>query len=495
MLRRRQPRNTGLFIICVTAVLLFGTPQLRAAADAVPSDVKPEEAKQGESRQAEDKTGEAKQGESKKAEDKKGEAKQDEDKKAEDKKEEDKKASKLLLGDLGGLRPALGAHGIELGITYTGEAFGSLTGGVRRGAVHDGQLLASLDADLDKLAGWSGAKAHVDMLEIHGRGPSASLLDGNLMTVSNIEARPALRLYTLWLEQNLLDDKLSLRLGQIRADEEFITSTTAAGLINSTFGWPAIAASDTTEGGPVYPLAQPGVRLQLKPAPDLTLRSAVFSSNPGGRGCLGDPQICNRSGTTFSLSGGTFAIAELEYAANAGKDAKGLPGTYKLGAWRETGTFTDQFTGLRTRNGDWAIYGIADQTVWQPKDSDEALTIFMRMAGAPSDRNLVTWYADGGFGLKAPLPKRPDDVLTLAFAYGKISEDAAAADRLAGPPTPVRDHEAVIELDYNLAVRPGWTLQPDLQYVIHPGGNVLNPKGSRPIGDALLLGLRTTLTF
>lgn len=404
--------------------------------------------------------------------------------------------SKLLGGDLGGLRPALAAHGIDLGITYIGEAFGSLTGGVRRGAVYDGQFLASLDADLDKLAGWPGARSHVDMLEIDGRGPSAGLLGGNLLTVSNIEARPALRLYTLWLEQNLLDDKLSLRLGQIRADEEFITSSTAAALINSTFGWPAIAAADTTAGGPVYPLAQPGVRLQVKPAPELTLRSAVFSGNPGGQGCLDDPEICNPSGTTFSLSGGTFWIGELEYAANAEKDAKGLPGTYKLGAWRETGTFTDQFTRLRNRSGDWAVYAVADQTVWRPASGGgQLLSAFLRMAGAPSDRNLISWYADGGVGLKAPLSERPDDVVTLGLAYGKISNDAADADRLAGPPTPVRDHEAVVELNYSLAVMPGWTLQPDLQYVIHPGGNVPRPGRSRPIADALLLGLRTSLSF
>jgi porin len=402
--------------------------------------------------------------------------------------------SKLLAGDLGGLRPTLAAHGIDLGLTYIGESFASVTGGVSRGVVYDGQFGASLDADLAKLAGWPGAKAHVDMLEIHGRGPSAGRLGGNLMTVSNIEARPALRLYTLWLEQNLLDDKLSLRLGQIRADEEFVVSNTAAALINSTFGWPVLAAADATEGGPVYPLAQPGVRLQLKPAADFTLRGAVFSGNPGGQGCLGDPQICNPSGTTFSLGGGTLAIAELEYAANAGKDAKGLPGTYKFGAWRETGTFTDQFTGLRRRSGDWAVYGIADQTVWQPKGGEQSLSLFMRMAGAPSERNLISWYADGGLGFKAPLPKRPDDLLTLGVAYGKISDDAAA-DRLAGPPTPVRDHEAVIELSYSATVRPGWTLQPDLQYVIHPGGNVLRPGSTQPIGDALLLGVRTTLSF
>jgi porin len=38
-------------------------------------------------------------------------------------------------------------------------------------------------------------------------------------------------------------------------------------------------------------------------------------------------------------------------------------------------------------------------------------------------------------------------------------------------------------------------LQPDLQYVIHPGGNVASPTGSGSVGNALVLGLRTTFAF
>ena len=85
--------------------------------------------------------------------------------------------------------------------------------------------------------------------------------------------------------------------------------------------------------------------------------------------------------------------------------------------------------------------------------------------------------------------------MTLGAAFGNISADAARADRLAGPPTPVRDYEALIELSYKAAVIPGWSVQPDLQYVIHPGGNVENPNGSGVIPNALVLGLRSTLKF
>lgn len=402
---------------------------------------------------------------------------------------------KLLLGDLGGFRPVLGKAGIELGLTYIGETFGSVSGGIKRGVVYDGRLTMSLDVDFEKLAGWSGATAHVDAFQIHGRGASANLV-GNLMTLSGIEALPSTRLFTIWLEQRLFDERVTIRAGQLAADTEFIISKTAGGLINSTFGWPLLTAADTTGGGPAYPLATPSIRLQLKPAEELTLRAGVFAGNPGGSGCTINPQICNPSGTTFDLSGGTLWLAELEYGANKEKGSAYLPGDYKIGAWRETGTFMDQFTGVLDRRGNWGVYAIADQTVWRRTPGEEqGVNAFMRVGGAPSDRNLITWYADGGLGFKGPVVERPDDVLTIGLAYGRVSNQAALADRLAGPPAPVRDHEALVEASYNINIIPGWSLQPDLQYVIHPAGNVAKPTGAGTIPDALVLGLRTTLSF
>ena len=57
------------------------------------------------------------------------------------------------------------------------------------------------------------------------------------------------------------------------------------------------------------------------------------------------------------------------------------------------------------------------------------------------------------------------------------------------------DYAAVIELSYKAAIVPGWTVQPDLQYVINPGQNVGGSTSSEAIPNALILGLRTTLTF
>ena len=57
-----------------------------------------------------------------------------------------------------------------------------------------------------------------------------------------------------------------------------------------------------------------------------------------------------------------------------------------------------------------------------------------------------------GFTFRGPLAWRPEDIVGIAFAYGRISPDAAANDRalaaLTGVPMPIRDYEAAIELTY-----------------------------------------------
>jgi porin len=250
-----------------------------------------------------------------------------------------------LSGGWGGLRKELAQDGFDFGIVYIGEAFADLAGGIHRGMVYEGRLAIALDIDPGKQTPWRGATIHASIYQIHGHGPSQNLA-GNFLDVSGIEALPSTRLFTLWLQQNLLDDKLSIRLGQIAMDDEFFISATAANLVNSTFGNPAVNFENMIAAGPVYPVADPSVRVQFKPRDDLALLGAVFSANPGGSHCTENVQLCDPSGTTFSFSGGTLLVGELQYSVNQGKDASGLPGTYKIGGWHETAAFPDQHFGL-----------------------------------------------------------------------------------------------------------------------------------------------------
>ena len=217
-----------------------------------------------------------------------------------------------LTGDWGGERKWLTDHGLDIELTYIGEVFGA-AGGIRQGVGYEHRFELDFDTDLGKLAGWNGATTHISVYQIgEANGLPQLRFTGSIADPSSIEALPSTRLFTAWFQQNAFNDKVSLRLGQIAADDEFFISPTATNLVNSSFGWAALLAADQFQGGPVYPLATPGARLQLKPTDEITFLTAVFSGAPAGANCTMLPQQCNRYGLTFSLSGGAFWIGELQ---------------------------------------------------------------------------------------------------------------------------------------------------------------------------------------
>ena len=321
-----------------------------------------------------------------------------------------------LLGDLGGLRPALDKYGIGLELGYIGETFGVVHGGVKRGAIYEGQASAGLSFDLEKMFGWPGAKIYANALQIHGRGASRAFLGGNLETVSNIEALPTTRLYRLYFEQSLFNDRASIRLGQIAADDEFITSDTASGLINGTFGWPALTAADTRGGGPAYPLPQPGVRLQVKPVRRSYLRAAAFTGNPGGT------ELPQRRPAAMRPARGLVPVqrrhvvdrAKPRTTSTAARMPPGCRGSTSSADGTRPARFPTSSTRRVNKRNNGGVYAVVDQGMWRRPGSDkQGLNFFMRIGGGPSDRNFLSFYADAGIGFRAPFVSRPDDVVTL----------------------------------------------------------------------------------
>ncbi len=421
-----------------------------------------------------------------------------------------------LTGNWDGWRSWLEDHGIVFGADSIDEALGNPVGGTRQGAIYEGQLELLATVDLGKTLGWAGATLHAQAFQIRGSGLSENDLGDNLATVSSIEGDRALRLGDLWVEQSLLHSSLSIRIGQIAADDEFLTSETASTFINSTFGWPAILATDLPNGGPALPLATPGVRIKYAATESLSALLGVFNGDPAGAG-PGDAQARDASGTMFRIGGSFFLVLEGDYVANQDSNAKGLARTYKIGAWFHSGAFADQRFATNgvslaspassaapaLHQDDAGAYFVLDQQVFrQIKPVNRSVSVFLRLAGTPADRNEVSLYADAGLTLTGFIPGRPDDVIGLAAATAKISSRAEALDedtrRFTGLDTPIRDAEAVIELTYQCPVTPWWSLQPDLQFIRQPGGNIslpLSSSSTHAIPNALVMGLRSTIVF
>jgi porin len=208
--------------------------------------------------------------------------------------------------------------------------------------------------------------------------------------------------------------------------------------LDSTWGWATLPSTDLPGGGPSYPLATPGVRVTLKPNDKWSLMLGVYNGDPAGAHCTGNPQVCDNNGLDFRFDSPPLVMAEGRYKYN--QDGH-LPGTLKIGGWNQFGTFHDQPFGsviptvAMTFNSvpiesDWAIYGIIDQLIWRAPDSKDAkgIGLFGRVIGAPTEQNLVDFYADGGVTFSGMIPHRAEDTLGVGLAYTGISNDVHGFD-------------------------------------------------------------------
>lgn len=407
-------------------------------------------------------------------------------------------------GDPTGRRAALAQRGITYTLNYTNDVLANVDGGLKRGVVDQGKFEGILTADLSKLAGLKGLSFYANGFQIHNTGRFRRDYVGGINTIAAIEAMSTTRLSELWLEQKFADDKASLRFGQLAADTEFFFSDLSTLFLQSD--WPTIAAANMPSGGPAYPLSTPGLRLKFEPTPAHTLLLAVFNGDPAGPG-EGDEQQRNRNGLNFRVQDPPLFLGELQWRANHTKEATGLATVLKFGAWGHAGRFADQRladdgtliadpagSGRPVQHqGNAGVYGIVDQQLYRPSGGgpDSGVSVFTRVSASPSDRNLISFYVDGGVVVAGLVPGRPDDKFGLAAIYSEYSDRTHAADRdavaLSGSNGAIRDFEANLELTYSAQIVPGWTVQPMLTQVWHPSGD--------PDRNATVVGVRTFVRY
>ena len=159
---------------------------------------------------------------------------------------------------------------------------------------------------------------------------------------------------------------------------------------------------------------------------------------------------------------------------------------------------TFQFPGISLPNhfGDWGVYGVLDQMVWRlpGDDPEKGVSVFAFASASPSDRNVADFYAHAGVNFMGLWDKRPDDMFNgAAVAYSPVSPFVIGLNSALPP----RNYEMALELTYQATIIPGWVVQPDFQYIFHPGYGVINPLNPAlgRIRDASVCGLRTMIKF
>jgi len=362
-----------------------------------------------------------------------------------------------------------------VGVDTSIEASAGLSGGAKRGeALHALGLAHAAWTQAAPTTDTPRFSVYLSAMALAGQGPTERYL-GDFLAASNSEGHQSARLYSWWLQAERAG--WSLRGGVLLADEEFTGTTMGANFFNSAFGWPAFISANTVNTGPAFYVAAPGLRLDYRWSETAAWRLGVYDGDSFDSP-TGDPHL-TRHGLHYGLGGdqGWFLISEADFAPAGGATR------LTVGAWLHTAEFADvhddalgqpyALTGRapRPHDSNHGLYAAVEHTIAGEPGQPGSIEFFARGGFSPEDRNAIGWALDTGFGWTGPIPGRPDDVAALGVAHARFGSRYADNARLADPAAPAPDFEQVIEASYTIKLGAHLNLQPDLQFIRHPGGS------------------------
>jgi porin len=378
-----------------------------------------------------------------------------------------------MAGNWFGTRDVLNEWGIKPSISYATDLMASVAGGQRRGQAYAGQLAVDISADLGKLAGLKGLTFDVSGDWASGTDLSRDI--GNTFTVAEYFEGRQVRLTNMYLQQSLFDGRVDVKAGRFSTGDDFLTSPIDFGFVNEALNPILLAAQQNVPSVTAYPNATWGGRVIARPAVALSLSAGAFYSDPG-------LNLLTANGTEFGISSsaGYFVIGEAGYLVNAEKGAAGMPGRYRMGAYHDSNQYASLRNPGRQQTGNQGVYVMGEQMVFREgaPGSATGLSLFGALIYAPqASINPMPWFASAGASYRGLVPGRDRDTAAFALYYGGFSRD------LAG-----HTYELVLEWTYAIAVARRLTVQPDIQYVINPGG-------VSSIGNAVVLGVQLAIEF
>lgn len=369
------------------------------------------------------------------------------------------------------------SSGYAMDAVYTADAWRNAHGGRRIGGAYlvNGDLTLSVDGE--RAWGLPGVSAYAHVLYNNGKYFSERYV-GDAMTVSNIDAPDAVRLYEAWFEWALpLRQPLSLRAGLYDLNSEFDNSESRSLFIHSTHGVGHELAQTGLNGPSIFPVTSLGLRAAWQPAEHWLVQAVVLDGVPG------DPD--RTTGTHIRLGGGDGELVVGEVQWSGGRIRKAA-----LGHWLYTAEFDDlrstETEPRRRRDDNSGSYAALEIALGNVSGTDDPATLAFARYGVANDD--INEYRDSfSFGVthRGLIGARPDDHIGLAFSRADLGSVARQIASLAGEARP--GYESVIELTYRAEINDWLTIQPDVQYIINPGADTL-------LADSLAFGLRFELS-
>jgi porin len=398
-----------------------------------------------------------------------------------------------LTGEWGGLRTRLRQNGVDLFAGYTSEAAGNLTGGTRRMTTETAQLAFGTTIDTQKLLGLAGGTFQATVTFRRGDNLVANAGLGTLQQPQEIYGYgQTTRLTEFWYDQKL-GGGVDVKLGRLPVGGDF-NSFSCDTMSNYFCGAP----TGNMFGASWYnwPASQWAGRVKLNRA-DWYVQLGAYEQNP---------RNLDNAFILGLFHGATGVLLPGEVGLRAHLGAGHLPGLYRAGGWYNTANADDVLlnaqglpavlaTGtMLRRSGRYGGFLMAQQQLTghftQAPGAEATMTQGLSIYATTTwaDRYSASVDNQVTMGLRwLGLPGRPKDAITINVGRDHVNTRLAQlyALRTAGARYGA---ETNVELDYGLQLT-GWlNLQPNVQFISNPGGNLDRAR-------VTVIGIKTALTL
>ena len=408
--------------------------------------------------------------------------------------------SKWMTGDWGGERTKLIEQGIDIKADYVGEMGYNAHGGYnddKTGRYSD-QFGLGVALDLQKLWGWDNTQAKIQLTNRNGQNISNDRIGdpraGTLSSSQEVYGRGHMvRLTQFWIQHQMFDNKLDVKLGYFGEGEDFNTfpcdfqnlsfcGSQVGNYVNTWYNWP---------------VAQAAIRVKYNITPELYAQIGAYNQNPS--------QLEHGNGFKLSGSGtkGTVLPVELVWSPKVNE----LPGEYRVGYYKSTAPADDVKVDLtndgqsyRVRDSKHGYWFVVQQQLTQHNgDPTRGLHVAANATFHDKATNIVDNYQSLMFVYKGPFDARPKDDIGIGAARIHVNDDVKKSAELINASigatdysdplySPLRSTEYNYELNYGFHVTNWLTVRPNLQYITHPGG-------VDKVDNALVAGLKIQSTF
>ena len=360
-------------------------------------------------------------------------------------------------GELGNLLRIPKSSGVRLGGMWMGDYNAILSGVDGRRLTGNSLFILDLYIDLQKAFGWKGTFFGSEFLQFNGQPTNADA--GVVQGYNSLPGAPPLNrseLYQLWILQQFLDNKFSVRIGKTVPTYHFNNVSKPVPKQNPEASIPSVSGLiytpifvNTTLLGAIggYYNSVYGIVATVSPVKEAYVNIGVYDGNIA-RGV--------QTGLTGPhFNGYYFSIIEGGYGWIAPK-----PGIAAIGGWYQSGLLK---TSTQEENGTGGIYAFASQALWIKETLNEKnknISGFLQLGWNNSRTLPMNLFVGMGLTAFALISKRPNDSFGIGVSWSRLNSYTFS-----------RYSELMFQGYYQGQIYKSIYFQPVLSYIPNPGAH------------------------